>query len=188
MWTCHKRRSPLSLERGCTSLLAVAIVILLSAQSMMQDVPQTMIAASRAKTWGIATYRIEEVRIGVTSQVSAALLATNGERSGTFSRTRIYRTEYDRLSSMTKYFLTEEAIELTWGAEVLRIDLSETDRVLRLHYNGEDLGSVRMPPDANDSNSDVLSFVKRRGELIRLSDAISADLDASLSGPWRQGR
>ena len=150
---------------------------------------QTLMAAEKAKEWGIETYRVTQRGGGLrpsptdpqqptTTHLFAELLNAQGQALGKWQATIRWRRQRDETLKANKHFEEAKEYKLTWMNETLEVKMGAD--VWTVSYNGE-----RIRTGGFGARSPELeAFIKDHEALFRISGAIEADLNkANRPGP-----
>jgi hypothetical protein len=150
---------------------------------------QTMVAAEKAKEWGIDTYRVTQRGGGLrpsptdpqqpsTTHLFAELLNAHGQTVGKWRATIRWRRERDETLKVNKHFETTKEYSLTWMNETLDVKMGNDQWTVG--YNGHRIHTGPFGARAPE----LESFIKDHEMLFRISGAIEADLNkANQPGP-----
>lgn len=144
----------------------------------------TMAPATLGKQWGISTYRVRMSGQGsAETRIVAELLNQAGSVLGQFTRARHYRTQFDQQLKKPKRFLSREETQLSWLTETIELETDHGDGTFTVKYNGKRVGTVSPRPDRKKEDPAVSALIAQRGELLRIMDGVSKDLDQALPQP-----
>ncbi len=143
---------------------------------------QTLVAAEKAREWGVETYRLTQRGGGLrpsptdpqqpsTTHLFAELLNAQGQALGKWQATIRWRRERDETLNVNKHFEDRKEYTLTWMNERLEVKMGGDEWTV--NYNGQ-----RIHSGAFGARSPELeSFIKDHETLFRISGAIEADLN-----------
>ena len=150
---------------------------------------QTLVAAEKAREWGIETYRVTQRGGGLrpspsdpqqptTTHLNADLLNAQGQAVGKWQATIRWRRQRDEALKANKHFEDAKEYTLTWMNE--RLDVKMGGDTWSVAYNGERLRSGGF----GAASPELEAFIKDHETLFRISGAIEADLNkANRPGP-----
>lgn len=150
---------------------------------------QTLVAAEKAKEWGIETYRVTQRGGGLrpsptdpaqpsTTHLFADLLNAQGQALGKWRATIRWRKQRDEQLKVNKHFEESKEYTLTWMNETLEVKMGGD--VWAIAYNGQPIHTGGF----GARSADLETFIKAHETLFRISGAIEADLNkANRPGP-----
>lgn len=166
------------------ALAVVLAVTVVAVYVSAHEERQTLVAAERAREFGVVTYRLVRIGGGMRpdarqlprTQVRAELLGPGGIRVGRFTLSLTWRKEFDDIAKKTKPILVTKRYHLQWLDDVL---VSEMD-IQRQTYSLEHNGVLIYAGPFVGSEDHVRSFVETNVQLLSLIASVERDLKMAL--------